>query len=72
MSVLACSRLGCENIMCDRYSYQHRYYICYECFDRLVALGPGIDVEEFMNDEVYAPNDDASRAYWNEIFPFQL
>lgn len=35
MSVLACSRKGCENIMCDRYSTQYGY-ICDECFEELV------------------------------------
>lgn len=35
MSVLACRRAGCENIMCDRYSTQYGY-ICEECFEELV------------------------------------
>lgn len=36
MSVLACSRQGCENIMCDKYSYIYGY-ICDECFEGLVV-----------------------------------
>ncbi len=35
MSVLACDRNGCENIMCDRLSEKHGY-ICPECLEELV------------------------------------
>ncbi len=46
MSVLACERTDCDNIMCDRYSYKFGY-ICDSCF---VELGhSGMDVETFMN-----------------------
>ena len=34
MSVLECSRKGCEHIMCDRYSSTYGY-ICNECFTEL-------------------------------------
>lgn len=30
MSVLACNRVGCNNIMCDTY-VPHIGYICFEC-----------------------------------------
>lgn len=36
MSVLACDRLGCENIMCDRLLFGRRY-ICEECWRELLA-----------------------------------
>lgn len=46
MSVLACDRAGCRNIMCDRYS--HRFgYICSECFHEL--LESTISIVKFMN-----------------------
>lgn len=48
MSVLACNRNGCDNIMCDRYS--HKYgYICDECYDEMVESGETI--EDFMQSE---------------------
>ena len=47
MSVLACSREGCRNIMCDRYSYRHGY-ICDECFRELVESGPDTSIDVFM------------------------
>ena len=47
MSVLACNRLGCENIMCDRYSYKYGY-ICNECFNELLST-QDLTIEEFMD-----------------------
>ena len=46
MSVMACSRKGCENIMCDRYSSTHGY-ICHDCFIELkeCLLPPSIFME---------------------------
>ena len=46
MSVLACDRRGCTNIMCDRLSDNHGY-ICEECFAELCQKPQ--DFEEFMN-----------------------
>jgi hypothetical protein len=34
MGVMSCSKSGCENVMCNRYSPEVGY-ICYECFDDL-------------------------------------
>lgn len=48
MSVLACNRFGCDNIMCDRYSYKYGY-LCNECFNELV--NSGVDIETFMGTE---------------------
>jgi len=38
MGVIPCDRVGCENIMCSRLSDRYGY-LCWECFDELVALG---------------------------------
>ena len=46
MSVLACSRLGCDNVMCDYYSDEHGY-ICWECLRELREKG-SCDIETFM------------------------
>lgn len=46
MSVLECSREGCDNIMCDRYSHEYGY-ICNECFEELCKTF-GVSIESFM------------------------
>lgn len=46
--VRSCNRLGCNNIMCSRYSYLYGY-ICNECFEELVLSRKSI--EEFMKTE---------------------
>lgn len=57
MGVLACSRSGCENVMCDRYS--HKYgYICDDCFEELIEWirrERSFDIDQFMN--TYKPTD---------------
>ncbi len=50
MGVLRCDRLGCENIMCDRYSPKYGY-LCHECFDELVTLGADTNIGNFMGTE---------------------
>jgi len=47
MGVPRCSREGCENILCDRYSHNYGY-ICPQCFKELVSLGPHTAIYEFM------------------------
>lgn len=47
MSVLACCRKDCDNVMCDHLSREHGY-ICRECLDELKARGR-TDIELFMN-----------------------
>lgn len=49
MGMLNCSRRGCSNIMCYRYSPQYGY-ICDDCFDELVALGSDMDIERFLEE----------------------
>lgn len=38
MSVLACNRRGCENIMCDRLILERTQYICDGCWAELLAF----------------------------------
>ncbi len=71
MGVLECNRYGCENIMCDRLSYEYGY-ICYECFEELVLSGPNTNIEEFMGIERqpnYEIDYEEVRAKYEEIFP---
>jgi hypothetical protein len=51
MGVLECERLECPNIMCDRYSFRYGY-ICWACFDELVASGAGTDIKLFLETAV--------------------
>ena len=37
MSVKACGRAGCHNVMCDRTILGAEYYLCDDCFDELLA-----------------------------------
>jgi hypothetical protein len=67
MSVMACSRVDCGNIMCDRYSSQHGY-ICGECFDELVHRGAGTDVAAFMESPTNLNATEADFAYFNALF----
>lgn len=46
MGVLSCSRNGCSNVMCDRYSRLYGY-ICNECFEQLVRE-PRLSIAEFL------------------------
>lgn len=45
MGVKPCSRIGCLNIMCDRYSSNFGY-ICQECFEE--GKNSNLTIEEFM------------------------
>lgn len=38
MGVLECDREGCDNIMCDRFSWQLQKYICRDCFRELIEF----------------------------------
>ena len=71
MGVMACDRVGCDNVMCDRISDERQEYICWECFDELVHLGPTTCLDEFMGRPPHrvAVSDAASFAYFNQIFP---
>jgi hypothetical protein len=68
VSVLTCNKGGCPNIMCDRYS--HKYgYICNDCFEQLVRLGVGTDLDEYMGgDYKVMVDEDQSERYFSKIF----
>jgi len=68
MSVLNCNRRRCENIMCNRYSHTYGY-ICNECFEELVSLGPFVDIHSFMDSEQkYLISEQEVRAIYESIF----
>jgi len=70
MSVLLCDRNGCENILCDRYSYTYGY-ICNECFEELVRLGIDCNIHEFMKSskgDTSVNDDEAIRNYFDNEF----
>ena len=66
MSVLACNRAGCENIMCEIYSPDFGY-ICRDCYGELVNIlenaGEGANyyelTEAFMDTEKHTAADSA-------------
>ena len=70
MGVLWCARFGCENIMCDRYSYKYGY-ICERCFKELVNSGPETDVFKFMETPPESGVIATENPYekFNEVFP---
>ena len=70
MGVLPCSREGCENIMCDRHSYVHGY-ICWECFNELVALGPEASIPDFMQSVKREDRSQAALARFDVEFPMR-
>lgn len=70
MSVLACYRRGCENIMCDRCSPEHGY-ICDECFDELVQSGPETRVETFMATDKKNGSKESAFARFDVEFPLR-
>jgi hypothetical protein len=67
MGVMECDRVGCTNILCDRWSPQYGY-ICDECFDELVTLGRGVNVEEFMADKKPCSVEDDPYEYYDRLF----
>ena len=67
MGVLSCNREGCENIMCDRYSPEYGY-ICWECFDKLIALNRVVDLGEFMQTERDRTQEINTYDHYNDIF----
>lgn len=63
MGVVACSRVGCDNIMCDFVSHEHGY-LCYWCRKELIERGP-CDIQDFLG----APNPSYEniKLYWESI-----
>ena len=70
MSVLSCSRRGCQNVMCDRLSHEYGY-ICDECWGELVSSGPATDIEEFMEGEKPKDRVEEAIARYSAAFPLQ-
>ena len=66
MSVLACDRNGCKNVMCDRYDYNYGY-ICDECFEELVATDPS-NIGSFMWTSKTDPPKMRTREQYEYIF----
>ncbi len=54
MGVMMCNRMGCETILCNRYSDEFGY-ICYECFEELEESGKRIRI--FMQDRKGATSE---------------
>jgi hypothetical protein len=55
--------------MCDRYSYRYGH-ICDDHFEQLVQLGPSADLEAFFEGELVPEHDEeATRAYYDTLFP---
>jgi hypothetical protein len=58
MSVLACDRSGCDNIMCNRYNERYGY-ICEDCFQEARDKGlTSKDMAVFMNSAKEDPDQD--------------
>lgn len=68
MSVLACRRNGCDNIMCDRFNYEFGY-LCDECFEELIRLGKETNIPVFMcSVKLPKASVDESRDFFDNIF----
>lgn len=68
MGAMACSRNGCDNVMCTRYSLEHGY-ICYSCFKELVEKGAETNISQFMKTSPKSVNKEAALARFNVEFP---
>lgn len=67
---MTCDRFGCNNVMCERILQNRQWYICPSCFEELVHLGPVTNIQTFMEKDVlFINSEEASRAFFNEIFP---
>lgn len=68
MGVLECSRVGCKNVMCNRYSSTYGY-LCYECFEELVSLGPETNIYVFLRSNKQPNREEVARAKFRIEFP---
>ena len=64
MGSMQCYRVGCENACCDLYNERFGY-ICFECFEQLVAIG-SLDVAAFMADDKEVK---INREVFESLFP---
>jgi hypothetical protein len=66
MGVMSCSRKGCDNVMCDRHSFEFGY-ICRECFEELI--NSDLPIHAFMcSPKQNVKHREAREAYCNVIF----
>ena len=71
MGCKECSRAGCKNIMCDRYSPDYGY-LCGDCFQELVQSGAETSISKFMVTLKRPPNSErAAYARYAIEFPAQ-
>ena len=63
MGVLACSRAGCDNVMCDFVSHEHGY-LCYWCRKELIERG-SCDIHNFLRTP--KPSYDDSELAWEDV-----
>ena len=67
MGVLACNRVGCENIMCDNVSHEYGY-LCGSCKQELIARGE-CRIEDFMYSEKKSVGESSDwEDHVNEVF----
>ena len=69
MSLIECDRVGCDVILCDRFSPKHGY-ICDPCFEELINLGVSTNVDVFMSSKKPMPNHnlDLAAIYFDGLF----
>lgn len=65
MSVMACDRFDCDNIMCNRYSNIYGY-ICSVCYSELVEKGGCTNITDFMQSS--NNNKHVDKTYAGEMF----
>lgn len=70
MGVLRCVRYYCNNILCDRHSYEYGY-LCNDCFEELVDLGINVNIEKFLQTSPGSNENKKNKSYekWSKIFP---
>ena len=69
MSTMTCDRRDCDNIMCPRYSFIYGY-LCDECFEELVSLGPETNIALFMDSsaQIHANKEEDAREKFGAEF----
>jgi len=70
MGALTCNRLGCNNVMCSRYSPTYGY-LCNDCFEELVEYGLGVRIIDFMESvpgDYAEPDMSRSFEHYNKEF----
>lgn len=68
MSVARCCRTGCGHVLPERYSRNYGY-LCYECFEELVSLGPDVDINAFLSSSKRPDQELVARTRFDAEFP---